>query len=636
MIVNKKMPFQYKDLKTFNSGLVEWVGDVFYDILPEKDYEVRDEQIFTAFQIADGFAQKKIHLAEAGLGTGKTFAYLMSAIPYARMTGKPVVIACATTALQEQLAGDTGDIQTLSKLLDLDVDARMAKSPHQYICDLKADEYKDELEEHSDYVMEWLGKTTVGERSEVPMLEDEVWSKIKWEPSLNCDLCAARGYCRLVKSKQYYSQARDLIVVDHRTFFQDLWTRQECKDRGQSTILPDYSAVVFDEGHRILLPAAMESGFGVARDEMDEMVSMLCDLQGARESLHIVTEQIETLLEEFFTNIEERLVRDDTSERQAVNVDEQLLKTALGLKKALDNLLVEMQIEQELYTESLESHQIQAFEGRLEFVTAALSLLCKNNGKESLVWFEEDNCTFWIVPRHVNTLLNKFLWSKELPVVLTSATLSNDGDFSYFKRSMGIDNMTSSTIGSPFDLENQITIEKYIGENRIEKLVECIVENKGRSLILLNSKEEMAKLKKQLKNYTFDFEIMFEDEAERGYLIRKFRQETDTVLVGTHFWEGIDIPGDALTMVVIWELPFALHDPVQEVKRQDAAAENLDPKVIVDYPEMALKLKQGCGRLIRKEDDCGKIVLFVPIDGMPWEEHIIKALPKGVELKTLK
>lgn len=101
MSIRNKEPFNWRNKKDFQVKLVEWIGDVLYDILPERGYEVRDEQIFTAFQIADAICDTKVHLAEAGLGTGKTFAYLLSAIPYARFTGKPVVIACATTALQE-------------------------------------------------------------------------------------------------------------------------------------------------------------------------------------------------------------------------------------------------------------------------------------------------------------------------------------------------------------------------------------------------------------------------------------------------------------------------------------------------------------------------------------------------------
>ena len=159
-------------------------------------YEVRDEQIFTAFQIADAMCNNEVHLAEAGLGTGKTIAYLLSAIPYARMSGKPVVIACATTALQEQLVGEQGDIHALSQLLDLDVDVRVAKDSRQYICDVRATDNIEEFSVMSDEINQWLSQTKLGERSEIPTVPDRVWKKICWNDSMVCETCDNRGYCK--------------------------------------------------------------------------------------------------------------------------------------------------------------------------------------------------------------------------------------------------------------------------------------------------------------------------------------------------------------------------------------------------------------------------------------------------------
>ncbi len=270
-----KEPFDYSNREDFQVKLVEWIGDVLYDILPEHGYEVRDEQIFTAFQIADTVCSKKVHLAEAGLGTGKTFAYLLSAIPYARFSGKPVVIACANTALQEQLAGDTGDIKTLSRLLGLEIDARMAKDSRQYICDVRVNENLEEFDMMSDEINQWLNKTKLGERSEISTVPDRIWKRIGWNESMSCDICMNRGYCKLVKAREYYRLARDLIIVDHETFFNDLWTREERLANGQLPILPNYSAVIFDEGHKILLPAAMQAGQQINKEEIDNIIFTL-------------------------------------------------------------------------------------------------------------------------------------------------------------------------------------------------------------------------------------------------------------------------------------------------------------------------------------------------------------------------
>lgn len=632
MSEKRKAPFDYKNKQEFQAKLVEWIGDVLYDLLPEHDYEVRDEQIFTAFQIADAICDKKVHLSEAGLGTGKTFAYLLSAIPYARFTGKPVVIACATTALQEQLAGPSGDIRTLSRLLGLEIDARMAKDPHQYICDVRVNENREELCALSDEINEWLNQTKIGERSEIPTISDLEWKKMKWEESMACDICSNRGFCKLVKAREQYRLTKDLLIVDHETFFHDLWTREERLANGQLPILPEYCAVIFDEGHKVLLPASMQAGQQVNKEEIDTMISELDDLQGARDSLVSITERMEDASNAFFTQLQRSVLSGESAERLSIRRNDALLKAATTLHKTLDQLLIEMQIEQELYTESLSPHQMQAYEGQIERAIWALGQFCKNQGSHIVSWVDQKDDSFWVVPRRIDAMLNKHLFQKEISVVFTSATLSNEGDFDYFIRTLGLKNPSSSTIGSPFDLENQVVV--YLSEttNKMESLVSLLKENGGRALVLTHSLHEVRKIRKELQGYEFPFEIIWEDKGERGYLVRKFREEETSVLIGANFWEGIDIPGEALTLLIIWDLPLEVRDPLIEVQRKEAVEQGLDPMTTVDYPEMVLKLKQGCGRLIRTEHDNGAIVILDPVIGTPWESYVMGALPSGASI----
>lgn len=632
MCARTKQLFDYNNKQDFQTKLIEWVGDVLYDLLPEHGYEVRDEQIFTAFQIADAMCDKKVHLAEAGLGTGKTFAYLLSAIPYARFTGKPVVIACATTALQEQLAGEEGDIKALSRLLGLEMDARMVKDPHQYICDVRVNENMEKLGSMSLEINEWLNKTELGERSEIPTISDLEWKKIKWEESMACDMCSTRGFCKLAKARQQYRFAKDLLIVDHETFFHDLWTREKRLARGQSPILPDYSAVIFDEGHKVLLPAAMQAGEQINREEMDAMISDLEDLQGARESLVSITTSIESASHTFFTQLKHSVILGESAERISIQRNDSLLRAATAFRKALDHLLLEMQIEQELYTESLSPTQIQAFEGQIEKAIWALDQFCRNQGDDIVAWVKQKDSSFWVVPRRIDAMLNKHLFQKEMPVVFTSATLSNEGNFDYFIRTLGLKNPSSSTIGSSFDLENQVVIYLPETTNKMEHLVSLLKENGGRALVLTHSLYEVKKIRKELQQYHFPFEMIWEDQGERGYLVRKFREEETSVLIGANFWEGIDVPGEALTLLIIWELPLNAMDPLIEAQRKEAREQDLDPTTTVDYPEMALKLKQGCGRLIRTEDDKGAIVILDSVRGTPWESYVMGALPLGAKI----
>jgi ATP-dependent DNA helicase DinG len=169
----------------------------------------------------------------------------------------------------------------------------------------------------------------------------------------------------------------------------------------------------------------------------------------------------------------------------------------------------------------------------------------------------------------------------------------------------------------------------------MEQLVSLLNKNEGRALILTNSLQEVRKIKRRLKGYPLPFEVLCEGEGDMGYLVQKFREEETSVLIGANLWEGIDVPGEALTMLVVWQLPFLSQDPLTIVRRKEASEQGLDPVTMIDYPEMGLKLKQGCGRLIRTQEDKGTIVILDSVIGTPWEKVVMGALPSGARIKTI-
>lgn len=647
MPIKQKLPFTYHTSKEFHDKLVDWIGEVFYDILPEHGFEVREEQIYTAFQLADAVYNKKVHLAEAAVGTGKTFAYLLTAIAYARFTGKPAVIACASTALQEQLAGPEGDIQALSRILGLKVDARMAKDPRQYVCDERVSGAGDLLDKSVSLneINQWLEQTKTGERSEMPLIPDRLWRQIGWDEAMSCETCPRSGFCKLVKAREQYRPARDLIIADHGIFFEDLWTREERIADGKMPILPNYSLVIFDEGHRVVLPAAMRAGRQINKEDIDNIISTIEEIQGARTSMVAASASLDRASSAFFQLLENSVITDEQSERLGIHIDEALLKAASTLHKILEKMLLELQIEQELYIEDISASMLQTFEVQIERATTALARFVRNQGGDVITWVDQREVSFWVVPRNLNKMLDMHLFQKKLPVVFTSATLSNEGDFSYFIRTLGLKEPSRSTIGSPFELEDKVAV--YLTKtsskntdadefsNRIEKLAALLKQNSGSALVLANSLNEVRRIRKGLSDYELTFELLWEDKGERGYLVRRFREEVSSVLIGASFWEGIDVPGEALTLVVVWELPFPSLDPLIEVRRKEAEKEGLDPQKSVDYPEMGLKLKQGCGRLIRTSEDYGKIVIMEAVTGTPWEKVVLGALPQGAEIKKM-
>lgn len=641
-----KVPFEYLSKDEFPARLTAWIGHVFYDVLPEHGYEIREEQIFTAFQLAGAVCRRKVHFAEAGLGTGKTFAYLLTAISYARFTGKPVVIACASTALQEQLVAPKGDIDTLSRLLSLDLDVRMAKDPRQYICDERVNRLVNQplgqqgraLEE----VVRWADVTERGERSEMPQVSDRVWSQIAWNETESCEICSSRGFCKLVKAREHYRPARDLIVGDHGIFFNDLWTRDERIADGKMPLLPAYSAVIIDEGHKVMLPAAMRAGQQVVKEDIDSMLSLLEQIQGARTSLVSITYAMRGATSRFFKTLYQAATQDERTDRLAVQISNELLEAADTLQRALDVLSLELQYEQELHLESLSATQLQAFEARIERTTAALARFCLNRGQDAIVWVDRVDKSFWVVPRDLSGLLREHLFAKKLPVVFSSATMSTGGDFSYFARTLGLEEPSGSSVDSSFDFEKQAMIylprrlppsdEESWFPLVLKRLVSLLRLSGGRALVLTNAPSDVRKLRAELKKYQLPFELLWEDRAERGYLVRRFREEVPSVLVGAGFWEGIDVPGEALSLLIIWRLPFPPREPLIEARRHEAQGQGLDPLTAVDYPEMGLRLKQGCGRLIRKSEDRGVIAILEPVLGTPWEQVVRDALPAGAEV----
>lgn len=649
MCARLKSIFEYERREDFHDKLTQWIGDVFYDILPEHGYEVREEQIYTAFQMADALCSNKVHLAEAGLGTGKTFAYLLSAIPYARLNRKPIIVACASTALQEQLCGENGDIRTLSDLLGLEVDARMAKDSYQYVCDAKVEESKTKFDSLSEdlslEINEWLGQTKRGERSEIPLVPDRVWKHIGWDEGMSCDMCLDRGFCKLIRAKEYYRGASDIIVVDHELFFKDLWTREERISDGKLPILPEYCGVIFDEGHKIILPASMQAGNRIIKEDIDQMISNIEDIHGAREELLLTATRLEDITSIFFTKLNQVAIVDEGAERYTIHCEDSLLKLAESFQKVLDKLLLEFQIEQELYTESLSPNLIHAYEMLIDNAMLAIHNFRKNKGRDIVSWIDREGESFFVVPRDIDIRLNKHLFQKTIPVILTSATLSNDGDFNYLIRTLGLKNPSYSTVGNSFEMDEQVEVylpEAVSKENvtiefakKIEKLVYLLKQNEGRALVLTSSLEEVRRIREGIRHYQLPFEVLWEDKAERGFLIRRFKEEISTVLIGSDFWEGIDVPGESLSMVIIWQLPFPALDPLIEVQRIEAKEGGLDEVLTIDYPAMGLKLKQGCGRLIRTEEDHGKIVIMNSVYGEAYEKFVMSALPWEAKIRNM-
>lgn len=621
-----RLPFRAHSQQEFGQKLNDWLSDIFYEVLPEQGYEVREEQIYTAFRMAKALTEGKTLMAEAGPGTGKTFAYLLPAVCYARLKGAPVVVASASGVLQAQLVNPEGDIRTLSRLLGLEIDARVAADPGEYVCEMKVGRAEFLLPgrqpEGWDELKEWAQLTGSGHRSEIPEAADELWQHLAWDPALACDTCPKRGHCHVMSARRTYREAADLIVCDHKLFSMDMLTRAERLDAGLVPLLPAYSAVVLDEGQHVpetwqraqghvLTPSRLKATLGYMDGILDRPAAAQV-LKGSRVAANT-----------FFSGVSAATA--DGEGKRHVRRDQGLLEAAAALDKVL-NALQEELVTAEAMSEGTELEMdIRAYQVRLDEIKAGLRLF---RSDDCVTWAEGEH--LWVVPRKTLSLYGKGRIPPGMPVIFSSATIEPE----YQARVLGIKEFQGAKVGVPFDLGEQALVYEPDDEasDDIAQTVAVINASHGRALVLLNSMAEVRRFKAGLTAADLEYPLLFEGDGDRGAMLDRFRHEIDSVLVGATFWEGVDVPGEALSCCIIPALPYPEHDPLILERRAQAKQEGHDPFKAVDLPEMLIKLKQGAGRLIRTAQDRGVLALLDRSHvGQDWEETVNETLPEDAE-----
>ncbi|MGE7601484.1 ATP-dependent DNA helicase [Peribacillus sp. NPDC097675] len=632
----KTLPFSVTKEDSFYDKLSEWMGDVFYDILPEKGFELRDEQIFMAFQLEKAFKEKNISFAEAGVGTGKTLVYLLYAICYARYTNKPAIISCADETLIEQLVKEEGDIQKIKTALGIEVDVRLAKYHDQYVCLKKLDHaVNHEDSEGIDQLFDELPKfvhdnssmnayTPYGDRKQYPYLNDEDWSKVGWDQLQNCFTCDKRQRCGQTLSRDHYRKSSDLIICSHDFFMEHVWTKEKRKREGQLPLLPEHSCVIFDEGHLLEFSAQKALTYKVGEQTLDSVLELLTANQVREETLYIIEDLID-INEEFFDLLDDKAIHVTGSNRYEIPMSLEITTFAKKLHKKVEELEESLVFESEMYT--INDYDLKVTEEYLEQLGYSLSLFVKD--EQAVSWFEENEMTktLVIMPRLVQDILSEQVFSKKIPYIFSSATLSDNKSFQYIADSLGIKNFDSFSVDSPFDYEDVMKMNMPVFEkdDQLAKLnytMKTIEENEGRTLVLFQSKEELHWFKENCQKTAYPF--YFEGESEISDLVKKFQEEEHSVLFSYHLWEGLDVPGASLQNVVIHSLPFPPHDPVFEAKRNSSDT----PFESVDLPYMLLRLRQGIGRLIRTSNDSGTVQILIDNDlSDQVKEKIISVLP---------
>jgi ATP-dependent DNA helicase DinG len=559
------------------------------------------------------------------------------------------VIASADESLIEQLVKPEGDIAKLARHLDLKIDARLGKSPDQYLCLRKLDEARVQGDEEMlwediaaslpDFVYSHAPMQTFhayGDRRDYPQLSDEEWQRISWDSFQDCFTCDRRHRCGQTLSRDHYRRSTDLIICSHDYYLEHVWTYDGRKREGQLPLLPEHSSVVFDEGH-LLESAAMKAlGYKMKHVVFEELITRLLQNE-IRESLAVLIDNAIVQSEAMFAAFGRfsRLI--PGSDRKEIMLHPELLQEVHRFRELLTAIEEELVFESELYT--LDDYQLRIVEEHLEMMQKALMLFERSEALICWVTDSPEGLVLSIMPKSVKEVLKTHVFGLNMPIVFSSATLSVDGSFRYVADSLGIGNFLSFSVASPYDYEQQMKVlapqwplaDGFAG--KMKEAAQALQATGGRALILFRTREELRLFKQHAaaEPVLAGMRLYFEGDGEISHLISAFQSEEESVLCAVSLWEGLDVPGPSLSNIIIWSLPFPPHDPVFIAKRKTAA----DPFAEVDLPYMLLRLRQGIGRLIRSRDDNGIAVLLgeeLRTDPVV-RERVLAVLPEGVRLQ---
>ena len=601
-------------------------------------YEFRASQLEMA-QIADDAFQKHQHVViEAGTGTGKTLAYLIPAI----RSGRRVVISTATKSLQEQLFQK--DVPFLQKHFAPNLKAALMKGRSNFLCREKVHQMVgqpvlkgiDEVDWFAQ-IKDWEKLTETGDRSELTFLPDdaELWHRI----DARSDLCTGKKCAEFqncfITAMHQRAQEADLIIVNHALFFADLAIRKD--DFG--SILPEYSAVVFDEAHEIEDVASDYFGRQVSSYRFDELAR---DAENTLRVLQIAAPQLRRYLSRmrerghsFFETFPEREGRFPFERAERAAFLQRNLERYEELASAVKR------VETELSALSPKPEEVITLARRASEIRRELEFLLESEEKSYVYWYERRGKGVFLAatPIDVSQILRERLFDQFDTVVLTSATLAVGGRFDYLKQRLGIQPANEKVLPQEFDFREQALLyipptmpdvrDAKFSASAAEEITQMLEISEGRAFCLFTSYAQMKDVHQRV-SARVKFPLLLQGSAPRTVLLDRFRSTPNAVLFATaSFWQGVDVPGAQLSCVIIDKLPFAVpSDPIVAARVKALQEDGRNPFAEYQVPEAVLALKQGFGRLIRSKTDRGILaILDNRIRRMQYGRIFLESLP---------
>ena len=567
--------------------------------------------------VESALGEQRHLIVEAGTGTGKTLAYLVPSI----LSGKRVVISTGTKNLQEQLYFK--DLPFLQSLFDRPLSVCYMKGRANYLCRQKVYDAEREpvltgLEEIREFqlIREWEKTTEIGDRSELRALAET--SHTWWKLDAKSDMCAGQKCQQFERCfiTQMHRRAleSDIIIVNHHLFFADLAVR----DQPFGGILPEYSAVVFDEAHEIEDVAGQYFGMSVSNLQIQELIKDTATI--SRQKLFATPELDRGLIhlgdrgEEFFQLFPQE-GRQGFSEQEAFLAHHQ--STYGELLFGLEALCARLELVQGAIEHTLPLVR------RAKLIEQALRFWMEGDDAAYVYWVERRGRGLYLqaTPIDVSQTLATHLMERVDSVILTSATLTVAGGFEYTQTRLGLQNARTLQIESHYDYTKQVLLyvpphlpdprQPDFSRRAADEIQEIVEASRGRAFVLFTSYQQMRQVHELLKS-RLEYPLLRQGDAPRTALIEAFRATPGAVLFATSsFWQGVDVQGEQLSCVIIDRLPFAVPtDPVIAARAEAIRKSGGNAFYEYQIPQAALALKQGFGRLIRSASDRGVLALL--------------------------
>jgi len=650
-------------------------------------FEPRASQITMTSDVASVFNQGGILAAEAGTGVGKSFAYLVPAMAWAQGNEDRVVISTATINLQDQLFSK--DIPLVSSIFRKKPKTVLVKGRSNYLCKRRLGEAIEEegllLEEDHPIkrILAWDNAGGSGDRADLPFrIDDQAWNKVCSEADACVSIrCPSRERCHVIAVRKNAADAQ-IIVVNHHLLFADVSSRQRGSGLEQTSILPAYSSLILDEAHAIESSATSLFTESFTRFSVLKKLSRLWRKNrtgqfGSLAKLAVLGGMAKSAQSSFDPAMKEiqaamsdleaasmRLLSSETTLRlkeRSAEISESICEPAGRLQRSLLALTKGIADMLEGLPES-RAQDPAAFETRIiarslnELADLAARLKDFDANPDSIFWLEKSRTSqkdvfisFNATPLEVAAILERSVFEKVRTVICTSATLSVGGSFDFWMKRVGIsrqrEDVETKNYPSPFPFSSNALLavdsgapnpqkakdsfKHYVGE----AVVRLLVASRGRALVLFTSYDILSA--------TFDKARPIMEKAgisclrqgmdDRSRLLTMFRNDISSVLFATDsFWEGVDAPGETLSMVVITKLPFKVpNDPIQQARAEAVEKRGGNSFMEISVPEAIIKFKQGFGRLIRHSEDRGvAVVLDQRLATARYGGLFIESLPK--------